>query len=190
MKDYSNTERQFTRLSRAWYANANMVGWKPGEDEITVGLYDPGEEGGTEGEFEIRWHRLNDDWLAPCIVICDYAWEPTFRYFRDVLMELSDLNGENPTPKEVENVLLNCGVKDVTEEKKKYRGLCNHDNLESVHYGNGVFIRQCPLCEHVGITIQGWIDFPSLMPTVNMVSAQTADSNTGMKEKLEAMDNE
>lgn len=154
MNDYSDTERQFISLSRSWYAEANMREWKPGEDEIMVGLYDEEGGGGTKGEFSIHWYNLGT-YLAPQIEIFNDAWKSAFQYFQDVLTELSDLSGDRPSPEEVEKILIDRGVKDATEETRENGNECIHDVLESVHYGNGIFVKQCPICEYTAITIQG-----------------------------------
>ena len=102
----SEMKKGFSRLSTAWYAKANPDA-KPGfKDEILIGFYD--EEGGTAGEFAIRWfphgaklEAYDDSWKA--------LWQ-----FRDLIEELAALDSQDATPDEVEAALLKMGYKNMT----------------------------------------------------------------------------
>lgn len=115
MKDHSECKRQFTQLSRAWYADANLRGSEV-KDEITIGYYHLG--GGTTGEFCIRWIELSKR-PTPMLNAFEDSWSALWN-FRDVLEKLADLDSENPTPEEICKVLVSCDVEDRTPEKSPY----------------------------------------------------------------------
>ena len=110
---YGSTDckRQFIQLSRAWYAGANLRG---GEviDEITMGFYH--KDGGTTGEFTIRWIELSGS-ETPMLCCFDGSWHAMWQ-FRDVLEKMAEIDGTNPTPNEICRILVSCGVADNTPE--------------------------------------------------------------------------
>lgn len=101
-------KRQFIVSSQAWYAGSCNL--KPGEDEILLGMYHP--EGGTTGEFSIKWTMVGNQ-MTPCLRAYDDSWSALYE-FSDMLQELAKLDGTNPSVDVVVTALLNCGVEDAT----------------------------------------------------------------------------
>lgn len=116
MKDYSKYKRQFVQLSRAWYGETCLRD-SDVADKITTGLYAP--DGGTVGEFDIRWIDLGLDSLSPKIEAFDDSWGVLWD-FRDILEKLAELDDTDPTPEEICKLLLSCGFEDATQEKSPY----------------------------------------------------------------------
>jgi hypothetical protein len=112
--------RQFIINSQAWHGRASRQarGVKPGEDDITLGFYNP--EGGTSGEFTIRWRQL-DSRVVPYLHAFEDSWS-ALANFHDVITGLAELDGTNPTVEAVAQVLLACGVRDATERQSPYEG--------------------------------------------------------------------
>ena len=112
---HEGCKRQFIHLGRAWYGAANLKG---GEvlDEVFMGFYDA--EGGTTGEFSVRWTMLGRKPTAELRAFDD-AWSALWA-FGDVLARLAELDGTNPTPAAVCAVLGECGVEDVTPTECPY----------------------------------------------------------------------
>lgn len=110
MKD----ERGFYWLSKAWYGDANLRG-ADCDDEIMVGLYT--EEGGSSGEFAIRWIPLSER-SVPRLMAFEDSWAVLWE-FRDLLEMLAALNGSNPTPEDIAELLIGLGFKDNTPRKHK-----------------------------------------------------------------------
>jgi len=110
MKNHNGDIRGFYHLKESWYAEANFKN-RDFIDEVMLGFYDP--KGGTSGEFAIKWHMLNEK-EVPCLECFDDAWHALCE-FKDVLEKLAELDSLNPTPKEVCQLLLNLGFKDLTE---------------------------------------------------------------------------
>jgi hypothetical protein len=106
-------KRQFVVTGQAWYAEACK---RPDiENEITIGLYHP--EGGTTGEFSIKWTLLQGK-NTPYLKAYNDSWS-ALQEFSDFLEALSKLDGTDPTEDEVIAVLLKCGVEDATERVRR-----------------------------------------------------------------------
>ncbi len=105
---HEGCKRQFVQLSRAWYSKACLVG--DTLDEVTMGFYHP--DGGTTGEFQIRWIPLGGR-DTPLLLAYDDAWSALYR-FADVLKQLAWLDGANPSPEDVCALLVKCGIEDAT----------------------------------------------------------------------------
>jgi hypothetical protein len=103
--------RQFTISHQAWYAG--VMNFKPGQEEVMIGMYHP--EGGTTGEFAIRWKNIGGKSSAQLQVFHD-AWSALLQ-FSDVLEKLGTLDDTRPTVKEVVAVLKACGVVDATQRE-------------------------------------------------------------------------
>ena len=111
MKDNEGAIRGFYRVNKAWYARGDS------DIEVMFGMYYPHEGGGTSGEMAMRWHEL--DGLIPRLeVYCD-AWN-ALQQFTDVLAILADRDGENISEEEFVSILLQCGVKDLTEYENQH----------------------------------------------------------------------
>ena len=110
MKDHRECVRGFTQLSKAWYADANLRGDEV-KDELMIGFYHP--QGGTTGEFGIRWEWLSGKY-TPKLTSYDDSWSALFE-FRDVLEKLAEIDGEDREPDEVVAILEACGIKNMTQ---------------------------------------------------------------------------
>lgn len=115
MKDHSECKRKFIQLSKAWYADANLRG-SDIVDEIMVGFYHPG--GGTTGEFAIRWTVLGGS-STPMICSFEDSWSALWE-FRDLLEKLSELDGDNPSPDEIAELLSSLGIENDTPTNSPY----------------------------------------------------------------------
>ncbi len=112
MSKHKGCKRQFTQMSRSWYAEACK---REGvTDEIMIGHYHP--DGGTTGEFTIKWVILGGKPEARLEVFSD-AWD-SFSRFQSFQGMLADMDGTNPTPQEICDALKKCGVEDVTQETR------------------------------------------------------------------------
>lgn len=108
-KDFSECRRGFHHFSAAWYGKAR---W-PGTDEIdriTIGMFPP--EGGTLGEFNITWIELSGR-SVPQLRVFDDAWQ-ALPLFADVLADLAKHDNERIAPARVCEILIACGVADLT----------------------------------------------------------------------------
>lgn len=102
----SNIIKGFYVMNRAHYAN-------PGETpEIVIGLYHA-ENGGTEGEFAIRWHDLARP-RAPTARLEIFAdgWKAFFAM--PELLRLAELPGTLPDQDEIITLLTEAGFRDLT----------------------------------------------------------------------------
>lgn len=110
--------RQFSIMSQSWYFESNMdpVRRAAGEDEITIGFYCA--DGGTSGEFSIRWERLNGVLTARLKAFED-SWS-ALAQFGDVLEKLAALDSTNPDVGTVVEALLRCDVVDATPRVSPY----------------------------------------------------------------------
>ena len=108
MKDHSGCKRAFVNGPEAWYAKAVNGIMEP---SVNIGFY--ADEGGTTGEFAVRWHELSGR-LAPRLEVFYDAWD-ALNHFKDVLDRLAEHDGEKITPKQLCDILLECGLEDITE---------------------------------------------------------------------------
>lgn len=108
MKNHEGCIRGFVWNSKAWY-NETM-------NRITVGMYSKEYDGdySTTGEFSLIWEELGSNDLCCQLRVWDDAWHALAYQFNDLLLELAELDCENPTEKEVIEILLKLGVKDLT----------------------------------------------------------------------------
>ena len=139
MKDHEGAIRGFYRVSKAWYSRDDR------DIEVMFGMYYPNDGGGTSGEMAMRWHDL--DGLVPRLeVYCD-AWS-ALKQFTDILAELADRDGENIPEEEFVSILLQHGVKDLTEYesqranyKRKSLEMMLHSLKEQVKEIEGQLVR-------------------------------------------------
>jgi len=94
----------FHIFSRAHYARAGQP------KEIMIGLYH--SEGGTSGEFAIRWHDIGSQKSFPRLEIFDDAWKVFFDM--PELCGLSTLTGKNADEQQIIDFLIAAGFKDLT----------------------------------------------------------------------------
>jgi hypothetical protein len=114
-KNHDGCVRSYIHTSAAWYGGANVL--RDGvEDEVMIGMYDP--DGGTTGEFAVRWYKLSGK-LTPKLEAYDDAWSALLQ-FQDVLAMMAELDGEDPSPAEFCRILEDAGVKDTTERESPY----------------------------------------------------------------------
>lgn len=107
MKTHENSKRGFMRLSEAWYGSLNAA------EEVMLGFYH--NNGGTSGEFAIRWMKINGK-EAPRLEAFDDSWSALYE-FRDVLAKLAERDNENIGPTELCSLLVECGIEDMTQRQ-------------------------------------------------------------------------
>jgi hypothetical protein len=115
MKNHDGCIRGFTVLSQSWYGPANLRGSDEIQDEIMIGMYHP--DGGTTGEFGIRWIKLGGKY-SPRLEVFDDSWHALWQ-FADLLERLPDFDGEDPEPSRIMALLLQLGVKDLTDRRPR-----------------------------------------------------------------------
>lgn len=109
--------RGFYHLSEAWYAEANFKDRTDGMvDNINIGFYSPDGNGGTTGEFTVRWAELGGK-LVPQLCVFDDAWE-ALTYFSDLLRDMAVIDNGNISPKGFCIILKRLGIKDLTPREK------------------------------------------------------------------------
>ena len=114
MKTHEECKRGFTHLSASWYGKA-CLGHDEYVDQVMIGFYH--HEGGTTGEFAIRWMSLSGN-VTPRLEAFDDAWHALYE-FRDVLARLAEHDGEDMPPEDVCALLVECGVEDMTQRQER-----------------------------------------------------------------------
>lgn len=112
MKNHTGAVRAFSVLSQAWYAKHD-----PDDtiiDRIMLGFYH--SDGGTSGEFSIRWKELSGR-VVPRLCAFDDAWS-ALHHFADVIEALAALDDKAPSSMEVCTVLKRCGLVDQTARQR------------------------------------------------------------------------
>lgn len=107
----SEPVRAFVHHNEAWYAHATL---RPDTlDEVMIGLYH--KDGGTSGEFAIRWMPLGDNPMSPAprLEAFDDSWAALAK-FPDLMAFLASVSGQNITPDAVCSALRNMGITDQT----------------------------------------------------------------------------
>lgn len=114
-KKHDGHLRQFIIHSQAWYGRSESaaVNAKSGEDEILIGFYNP--NGGTSGEFAIRWRPLSNR-IVPYLHAFHDSWS-ALANFTDVIQGLAELDSTTPSVETVAQMLRACGVRDATERE-------------------------------------------------------------------------
>lgn len=113
--------RGFTILSQSWYADVNLRDAKY-VDDVTFGMYDDDEDGGTTGEMSIKWYELNGK-PVPKLECFDDAWKILVE-FTDVITMLGMKDNQNITPDKVAEILISRGFKDMTKRSDPIYTLC------------------------------------------------------------------
>lgn len=111
---HKGCERGFTIQSEAWYREA--VKLDETADEIMVGMYHL--EGGTTGEFGIRWLTVGRE-PTPRLEVFSDAWH-ALSCFGDLLTWMASVDGQNVTPKQVAEALRQMGIRDMTSRVNPY----------------------------------------------------------------------
>lgn len=107
---HADCTRGFTQLSKAWYADANLKNSKY-TDEVTAGFYH--KDGGTTGEFTIRWQELCGK-SVPELTAFDDGWHALFD-FGDMLESMADADDKNVSADEFCLMLEHHGIKNMTK---------------------------------------------------------------------------
>lgn len=112
MRDHTGHFRGFFIARESWH-------FRPGNldsqfDDIEIGMYSP--EGGTSGEFSIRWVSLCGK-EVPRLEVFNDGWSALSR-FSDLLDVLSQEDDNDLTREEVKTILLQLGIKDITQRGK------------------------------------------------------------------------
>jgi hypothetical protein len=94
----------FYVINRAWYAQPLQ------QPELMIGLYH--SDGGTSGEFAIKWHDLSPYHNAPRLEIFDDAWQVFFAM--PELAFLAKLRESRRTQDDIIEFLLRAGFQDLT----------------------------------------------------------------------------
>lgn len=111
----SKRVRGFHQASRAWYWIGSRL---PDElESFIVGAYYVEPDDGCEYEFTINLAKLIGSEFAWSVKIYDESW-PAFAEFVDVFTKLALLDHEDVTAEKVRAALTECGVVDLTEEKR------------------------------------------------------------------------
>lgn len=112
MNKFKGYKRQFTHVSKAWYGKAELQNNKDLVDEIYIGLY---SDEGCEGEFSISWEMPKTSTVSIFISLNVFSdsWG-ILSAFQDVL-ELLDKIGSNPSPNQIRELLVSCGIEDATK---------------------------------------------------------------------------
>lgn len=117
------TVRGFMWSSRAYYKEVVK------REEFMIGLYDydpkTGQTEGTDGEFALCWVHVGGATGSPFPVenvpqlqIYNDAWNVLPEFF-DMFEALANVSGQDITPEGLRLILLSCGLKDLTEYKRR-----------------------------------------------------------------------
>lgn len=107
----SPPRRAFVITREAWYGNAVLP---DGAQEVMIGDYP--DEGGTSGEFAIRWEELCGV-MTPFLVSYHDSWA-MLAYCHDLVEALEPFDGKEMTPQDLVTVLKDLGFADVTQREK------------------------------------------------------------------------
>ncbi len=113
MKTHEGCKRGFNHLSAAWYGK-ECLNDNETVDKVIIGFYHP--EGGTTGEFSIRWMSLSGK-VTPLLEVFDDAWHALYE-FRDVLAKLAEHDSEDMPPAVLCALLVECGIEDMTQRTR------------------------------------------------------------------------
>lgn len=101
-------KKAFIRVGKAWYSK--NTGLK--DDKLTVGCYH--EEGGTSGEFILKWVDLGSN-SFPQLQAFNDSWKILYEEFKELLEVLSLDKYEGPLSiEEMVKILLDLGIEDQT----------------------------------------------------------------------------
>ena len=112
---HDRCNRQFIHTGMAWYADSSLNNSRV-TDEVMIGMYH--EDGGTTGEFAVRWSELGGK-SVPMLCVFDDAWDAMLM-FQDVLEAMANVDNQNVTPEQFCQLLLQCGIEDTTPRQSPY----------------------------------------------------------------------
>ncbi len=120
----------FYVLTESYYFSPSVLG-KNITEQIMIGDYDP--DGGTSGEFSIRWFLLSGPTISPKIEMFNDSWQllREYAWFFDALSLVSSgqMDGVDVSPGEIITILKAHGFKDLTQRKSK-----DFNNQGGEHY--------------------------------------------------------
>jgi hypothetical protein len=108
-KDHKDGIKGFYHLSKAWYGEANLRDSKY-QDEITIGFFHP--EGGTSGEFSVRWQELGGK-STPQLQVFNDGWSALSK-MPELISKLGELDNMHISPIAFSGMLIEIGFKDLT----------------------------------------------------------------------------
>lgn len=111
---HKGCERGFIVFSESWYGEIQREYGML--DEIVVGMYHP--EGGTTGEFCIRWTMLGDK-VTPKLEVFNDAWDALQR-FGDMLAWMASVDSQHISPQAFAEALRGIGIKDFTQRSNPH----------------------------------------------------------------------
>ena len=114
MRKHDGDVRQYRILSESWYADANMRNAEYTE-EILFGMYCP--EGGTSGEFSIRWIPLGGE-SSPVLTAFGDAWS-AMAQFPELLQQMVEWDSRKVSPAMVKEWLKTTTIEDATERSDR-----------------------------------------------------------------------
>lgn len=101
-----------------WLSKAFPNHYQSNEHEFMIGLYDydpeTGEDGGTDGEFAIRWVKIDYNKYTPKLEIYNDAWS-ILPVFQTLFEALANISSEEITPEGLRLILLSFGLVDLTK---------------------------------------------------------------------------
>lgn len=104
--------RCFSHLKEAYYGE-NILKHADFEDDITLGFYHA--DGGTTGEFSIKWVNIGSK-VVPKLEAFDDSWNALL-CFADVLQKMAENDNNNLTPQEFCELLKTCDITDITKRE-------------------------------------------------------------------------
>lgn len=137
MNKHDGCIRGFYHLNESWYAPL-PGNYKDRLDEVMIGFYAP--EGGTSGEFAVRWLDVASKDVPRLEVFAD-AWE-TLAHFQDVLTAMAHADSKNIDPLRFCEILRQCGLIDRTQRVQPRDDLIEglgHPPLECIEFSRGIW---------------------------------------------------
>lgn len=107
----ANTDgkRAYVRSNKVYYAHI----LKPDDVSVSVGIYHP--DGGTSGEFTIRWHDLRRANLCARLEAFEDSWNVLHLHFQDLLAKMAEAGSREIQESEFCKLLDSLGIVDITE---------------------------------------------------------------------------
>lgn len=106
---HAECRREFRVYTQSWYSRDVPMEADLAE-EIMVGMYHP--EGGTSGEFALRWVSIGGRPVAR-LEAFDDSWS-ALQKFGDLLAWMATVDGDNVTPEQVAAAMREMGIVDAT----------------------------------------------------------------------------
>lgn len=113
-KNHNGMVKGFTHLSKAWYGGT-VLKRADYSDSIDFGYCVP--DGKTTGSMCVEWVTISGK-SVPKLIIYSDSWN-ALSEFHDLIDLLGKHDGEDPTPEQFCEFLLECGFTDLTETTRK-----------------------------------------------------------------------